>query len=41
MNKTLVAMEESAGTVIRRCSVNKLKKIVQIPELEPLFNEFC
>ena len=30
MNKTLVGTEESAGAVIRRCSVNKgLRKIAQ------------
>ena len=30
MNKSLVGIEESAGAVIRRCSVNKvLRKIVQ------------
>ena len=30
MNKTLIGMEESAGAVIRRCSVNKVfRKTVQ------------
>ena len=42
MDRTLVRMEESAGAVIRRCSVNKVfKKIAQDSQelLESLFNE--
>ena len=44
MDKTLVGTKESAGTVIRRCSLNKaFKKIVlnseKIAVLEFIFNE--
>ena len=44
MNKTLFRSEESAGAVMRRCTVNqvfeKLRKIHrEIPVLEPFFND--
>ena len=44
MYKTLVGMEESAGVVIWRCSVNKVfwkiaKKIAELPVPLSLFNE--
>ena len=36
MDKILVGMEESAGAIIQRCSVNKF---LNLPVLQSLFNE--